>query len=83
MSKKKETLYKVEDVENCENTVILDVPDIVYVSKKGKSYYPRKTALATIPLPLETADQKGYKPSKAYQEFVKGIYSEYKSKSNA
>lgn len=80
MSKEKEIL-SVEDVENSENAVIIDVPDYVYVSKKGKLYYPKKTAMADVEMHFDTANQKGYKPSKAYQKFVEKLVKEQK-KSN-
>ena len=81
MSKEIETL-KVEDVENSENAVIIDVPDYVYISKKGKLYYPKKTAMADVEIHFDTANQKGYKPSKAYQRFVEKLVEEEKKKSN-
>lgn len=77
-----EERIKVEDIESSENAVILDVPDFVWVSKKGRLYYPRKSAMANVEMALDTAHAKGYKPSKAYQKFVEGIYAEQQGKSN-
>ena len=73
MSKKEETI-KVEDLEKCEGTVILDVPDDVYVANGGKVYYPEKTGKATLKRNINDVDAKGYKPSKAYQKFVEELY---------
>ncbi len=70
----------VEDVENGENAIILNVPDFVWVSKKGKLYYPEKTAMANVEMALETAHSKGYKPSKAYQKFAEKLYKEAAAK---
>lgn len=77
MSKEKEVL-KVEDIEKMDNTVILDVPDYVYVRSKGKLFFPKKTKTATTEILLEEADKSGYKPSKAYQKFLQKVYEEYK-----
>lgn len=59
---------------------ILDVPDIVYVSKTGKQYYPKPNKTATIPMPLDKAHQKGYTPSAGYQAMVQRIYEKEKRK---
>ena len=75
--KKEEQVIKVEDVENSKNSVILDVPDYVYISKKGKLYYPQKTAAATTRIRIEDADAKGYKPSRGYQKMVEKLYKEH------
>lgn len=53
---------------------IIDVPDIVFVSKSGKLYYPHPTAAAKTPMDIDKAHQKGYKPSRGYETFVTNIY---------
>ena len=58
-------------------TAILDVPDIVYVSKSGKLYYPKPNKTANIPMDLDKAHKKGMKPSPGYEKFVAGIYKKY------
>ena len=63
-------------------SVILDVPDYVYVSKKGNLYYPRPTAAATKRMRLEEAEMASYKPSRGYQAFVKKIYEKWKRQQN-
>ena len=80
MSKEEEKVLKVEDVKSSDNSIILDVPDYVWVSSKGKLYYPKQTAAATKKIHLEDADAKGYKPSKMYQNMVEKLYEEYKKK---
>ena len=59
------------------NAVMLDVPDIVYVSKTGKQYYPKPNKTATIPMDLDKAHQKGMKPSPSYNKFVEKIYKQH------
>ena len=73
-----EEKIKVEEIENSANTIILDVPDFVWVSKKGKLYYPKKSVMANVEMALETAHTKGYKPSKAYTKFVEQLAKEQK-----
>lgn len=77
MSKKEELLTE-KDLESYDGSAILEVPDYVWVSKNGKLYYPKKTAIATKKIHLEDADAKGYKPSKMYQNMVEKLYEEYK-----
>ena len=60
------------------HTVMLEVPDIVYVSKTGKQYYPAPNKTATIPMDKDKADQKGLKPSAGYCKFVEKLYKKYK-----
>ena len=76
MDKEKEIL-NVKDVEESDNSVILDVPDYVYISASGKTYQPKATKQATVKIKLEEAEEKGYKPSLAYKKFVKQVYEEY------
>lgn len=38
----------------------------VYVSSTGKYYYPKPITKAKIKMNLETAKEKGFKPSKSY-----------------
>ena len=71
---------KVEEIENSENAILLEVPDFVWVSKKGKLYYPKKSAMANVEMALETAHSKGFKPSKAYTKFVEKLAQEEKKK---
>lgn len=56
---------------------ILDVPDIVFISKTGKQYYPKPNKTATIPIDLDKAHQKGYTPSAGYQKFAEKLYKQY------
>ena len=79
MSKEVETL-KVQDIENNDNTAILDVPDYVYISETGKVFYPYPTKLAKVKILLEDAYDKKLKPSKVYQMFVEKLYKEQKNK---
>lgn len=44
---------------------------IVYVSKTGKQYYPKRTKTATISMRLSEAVRKGYRPSRGYQSYIK------------
>ena len=39
---------------------------IVYVSKSGKLYYPKKSKTATIPMRLSEAIRKDFRPSRGY-----------------
>ena len=57
----------LEDIEAEEHDTS-NVPETVYVSKKGKFYYPSWCKRATIEMPIELACEKGYKPSEAYQD---------------
>lgn len=43
---------------------------IVWVSKSGKLYYPERNKTATIPLPLEEARRRRYKPSAGYKNYI-------------
>lgn len=43
---------------------------IVWVSKSGKQYYPERNKTATIPLPLEEARRRRYKPSSGYKNYI-------------
>ena len=54
--------------------MLIDVPDIVYISKTGKLYYPHPTAAATTPIDIDKAHQKGYKPSRGYEAFATKLY---------
>lgn len=69
----------LEDIEANEDAIMLDVPDTVYISKKGKMYYPTWCKRATIEMSLEEAHAKGYKPSSAYQQFVEQLYDKCQS----
>lgn len=62
------------------HTAILDVPDIVFISKTGKLYYPKPNKTATIPIDKDKADQKGMKPSPSYCKFAEKIYKQYMKK---
>ena len=62
------------DAPGHAQTMIIDVPDIVFISKTGKQYYPKPNKVATIPISKDTADQKGYTPSVGYQKFAEKIY---------
>lgn len=42
----------------------------VWVSKSGKQYYPERNKTATIPLPLEEARRRRYKPSSGYKNYI-------------
>ena len=44
--------------------------NIVWVSKTGKQYYPERNKSATIPLPLEEARRRRYKPSAGYKNYI-------------
>ena len=52
----------------------IHIPDIVFISRTGKQYYPRPTKTATTPIDLDTAHKKGYRPSAGYNKFVAKIY---------
>lgn len=47
------------------NTVNLK-EEVVYVSRTGKQYYPKRTLSANIPMSLTEAKRKGYRASKGY-----------------
>lgn len=69
---------KVEELPaNCQ---VIDVPDDVYVSSTGKYYYPKPTTKAKIKMPLEKADEKGIRPSKAYMKFIEKLAKEEEAK---
>lgn len=61
---------------------ILDVPDYVYVSNKGKLYYPQATGTAFTRIRLEEADRRGYKPSRSYQNMVERLYKKVHKKAH-
>lgn len=42
---------------------------IVYITKSGRQYYPKKTKTATIPIRLSEAVRKDLRPSKGYAKF--------------
>ena len=63
--------------------IILDVPDYVYISKRGKLYYPKANALAKTPIRLEEAEAKGYKPSRGYTSFVEKLAKKVRDKQKA
>ena len=42
----------------------------VWVSKSGKQYYPKRNKTATIPLTLEEARRRRYKPSSGYKNYI-------------
>ena len=68
----------LDDIE-ADGMVSLEIPDTVYISKKGKMYYPTWCKRATIEISLEEAHAKGYKPSSAYQQFVEQLYDKCQS----
>lgn len=43
--------------------------EIVYVTKSGKQYYPKRTKTATIAIELSVVIRKGYKPSRGYLSY--------------
>ena len=43
--------------------------EIVYITKSGKQYYPKKTKTAIISMRLSEAIRKDYKPSKGYLSY--------------
>lgn len=53
---------------------VIDVPDVVFISKTGKQYYPKPNKTASTPITLDEAHNKGYKPSPGYEKFVTKIY---------
>lgn len=59
-----------------ENIQVLEVPDDVYVSSKGKYYYPEPTAKAKVKMDLQEAEEKGIKPSKVYLKFLEKLAKE-------
>ena len=62
------------DAPGHAQTMIIDVPDTVYISKTGKQYYPKPNKAASIPIDKDKADQKGYIPSAGYQKFAAKLY---------
>ena len=58
------------------HAMMIDVPDIVYVSKTGKQYYPKPNKVANIPMDLEKAHQKGLTPSAGYTRFAEKLYKQ-------
>jgi hypothetical protein len=68
----------LDDIE-ADGMVSLEIPDTVYISKKGKMYYPTWCKRATIEISLEEAHKRGYKPSDAYQQFAEQLYNQYQS----
>jgi hypothetical protein len=50
----------------------------VYVSSTGKYYYPKPITKAKIKMNLETAKEKGFKPSKSYLKFLEKLAKEQK-----
>ena len=59
-----------------KDTVILEVPDDVYVSISGNRYYPKKSARASKKMTLLDAEAKGYTPSSVYKKFVENLYKQ-------
>lgn len=54
---------------------------IVYVSKTGRQYYPKRLKSATIAISLMEARRKGYRPSRGYQSYLeKKVRKEAKRK---
>ena len=49
-------------------------PDIVFISKSGKLFYPTPTAAAKTPIDINRAIQKGYKPSRGYETYVAKLF---------
>ena len=49
---------------------VIDVPDFVFTTEKGKVYYPKATAKATVKVPLEEVEQRGLTSSKEYDRFL-------------
>ena len=72
---KQESIKLEELPENCQ---VIDVPDDVYVSSTGKYYYPEPTTKAKIKMDLQTAEDKGIKPSKSYLKFLEKLSEEQK-----
>ena len=72
---KQESIKLEELPENCQ---VIDVPDDVYVSSTGKYYYPNPTTKAKIKMDLQTAEDKGIKPSKTYLKFLEKLAKEQK-----
>lgn len=62
------------DAPGHAQTMILDVPDTVFISKTGKQYYPKPNKTANIPIDMDEAHKRGYKPSTGYQKFAERIY---------
>lgn len=76
MKKNKKESIKLEELP--ENVQMIDVPDDVYVSSTGKCYYPEPSTKASVKINLNTAEEKGYKPSKAYLKFLEKLADEQK-----
>jgi hypothetical protein len=72
---KQESIKLEELPENCQ---VIEVPDDVYVSSTGKYYYPEPTTKAKIKMDLQTAEDKGIKPSKSYLKFLEKLSEEQK-----
>jgi hypothetical protein len=72
---KQESIKLEELPENCQ---VINVPDDVYVSSTGKYYYPEPTTKAKIKMDLQTAEDKGIKPSKSYLKFLEKLSEEQK-----
>ncbi len=72
---KKESI-KLEELP--ENIQVIDVPDDVYVSSTGKYYYPEPTTKAKVKMDLQTAEDKGIKPSKTYLKFLEKLAEKQK-----
>lgn len=73
---KQEESIKLEELpENCQ---VIEVPDDVYVSSTGKYYYLEPTTKAKIKMDLQTAEDKGIKPSKSYLKFLEKLSEEQK-----
>ena len=71
---KQEESIKLEELpENCQ---VIEVPDDVYVSSTGKYYYPAPTTKAKVKMDLQTAEDKGIKPSKSYLKFLEKLAKE-------
>ncbi len=68
----------LDDIE-ADGIVSFEIPDTVYISRKGYMYYPTWCKRATIEISLEEAHKRGYKPSYAYQQFVEQLYDKCQS----
>ena len=51
-------------------TRVFDEPRTVFVSKSGKYYYPKPCKSAAIPVSLNVARTKGYRPSRGYGNYI-------------
>lgn len=45
--------------------------EVVWITKTGKLFYPKRNKSATIPITIFEARKKGYKPSRGYINFKK------------